>query len=90
MFDPNIPDMKENARRYWKEHAGHFLIPAIAMAIAVLLTPIAVAVPAFMCWRQYVEFLRRGDTPGIDLAYIIAGAFAGLLVAAGILLYHQL
>ena len=35
---------------------------------------------AFVGIRQALEYLKRHDTPGIDMAYHMAGLLAGLLM----------
>ena len=49
----------------------------------IYLTPAFIQLSLLVCWRQYVEFLRRNDTPGRDLGDHIIGFGAG--IAAGML-----
>ena len=76
--------MKDNFRKYWKEQLTHFAIPALMVGGAMVVGGVnglpMLTAPALMGWRQYVEYLKRKDTPGIDLAYIVAGAAAGGVV----------
>ena len=67
----------DNAKRYYKEHIIHVSVGATAGACLALgeIPTLALGSAIIVgCWvRQGLEFLRRGDTPGIDLSYIHAG-----------------
>ena len=70
-----------NFKQYWKEHLAH-----IAVGLVIGLTfniPLAMLV----CKRQDLEFQKRADTPGIDLAYHVTGAAVGTIVLAWAILY---
>lgn len=69
----------KNFRRYWKEQLTH---AAVGMAAGFLLVsghPAAGGgILALVIARQGLEFARRADTPGIDLAYHLGGCVFGV------------
>ena len=65
-----------NFKQYWREHLAHV---AVGLVIgATFNIPLATLVAK----RQDLEFQKRADTPGIDLAYHVAGATVGAIVQA--------
>ena len=64
-------------------HALTGFISSCGTIIAIDQLEIALVIPfvalsALVCWRQYVEFLRRNDTPGRDLGDHIVGYGIGI------------
>ena len=75
---------RRNFKRYWKEHMAH-----IGVGYLIGLTfniPLAMLV----CKRQDLEYQKRDDTPGIDLAYHVGAATAGTLTLVGLLAWRFL
>ena len=73
-----------NWKRYWKEHLVHISTGALAGWCLATGHPAAGAGILGMIWvRQSLEYMKRHDTPGIDLAYhlggLVLGTVAGLL-----------
>ena len=73
---------RENLKRYWKEHIVHL---GVGIFAGLLLTyfdlPLAGITVMGTVWvRQGLEFLKRHDTPGIDLAYHLGGLVTGVAV----------
>ena len=70
-----------NLKQYWREHLVHV---GVGVAGGLLLTsayPLAgLTLMAFVAIRQGLEYLKRHDTPGIDMAYHMGGLLAGLLI----------
>ena len=70
-----------NWRRYWREHLVHIAVGAFAGVTLTQGTPAVGAVlMALVISRQALEYHKRNDTPGIDLAYHIGGLIAGAVV----------
>ena len=70
---------KANLKKYWKEHLVHVVIGGFAGLLATSLElPTAGLIIMGTVWvRQGLEFLKRRDTPGIDLAYHLGGLLTG-------------
>ena len=69
---------RANLRLYWREHLVHLGVGTFAGALLVNGHPAAGAVlMGLVVARQALEYHKRDDTPGIDLAYHIAGLIAG-------------
>ena len=71
-----------NLKQYWYFHVLHVLNGSIAGRLlmegweyAIVGAVIAIA----YMYRQGMEFLKRKDTPGIDLAYLNGGLIVGVL-----------
>ncbi len=71
-----------NLREYWKEHVAHGFV---GLAAGVLLITgyhwAGIAIMATVWVRQGLEYHKRKDTPGIDLAYHLGGLLVGVAVA---------
>ena len=71
-----------NLRQYWKEHIVHVLVGMVA---GVLLTSgyhwAGTTIMATVWVRQGLEYHKRKDTPGIDLAYHLGGLLAGVALS---------
>ena len=69
----------ENFKKHWSSQLAHV---AVGMVAGILLTrghPWAGFVLMGTVWtRQGLEFAKRKDTPGIDLAYHLIGLLAGI------------
>ena len=78
---------RDNLKRYWREHTAHVSIGAFAGPLATTLDePVAAGLVMGMVGiRQTLEYLKRDDTPGIDLAYYIGGLLAGVAAGAFVL-----
>ena len=76
----------QNFKQYWKEHLVHLSVGGLAGALAVNLetAPAGFILMGTVWVRQGLEFAKRQDTPGIDLAYHLAGLLVGVLVHLGI------
>ena len=73
----------QNFRRYWKQQLTHAAVGAVAGFLLVSGHPWAgMGVLALVIARQALEYAKRKDTPGIDLAYHLAGCILG--IAGGI------
>ena len=79
----------KNFRRYWKEQLTH---AAVGLAAGYLLASGYAAagggILALVITRQGLEFAKRRDTPGIDLAYHLGGCVFGVglaILARGVL-----
>ena len=72
----------DNFKTYWKEHIIHMLVGAWAGYLAADLETAALGVVIMItvAVRQGLEFAKRKDTPGIDLAYHLAGLLGGGVV----------
>ena len=74
---------RHNLRMYWRQHLVHVGLGALSGALMVSGTaslPIAgLGLLLALCVYQGLEFAKRHDTPGIDLAYIVGGLVAGML-----------
>ena len=80
----STPSYSANLRRYWREHLAHLSVGCIAGLLLLTDAPWAGVVIIATVWvRQTLEFQKRRDTPGIDLAYHLAGLLLG--VGAGLL-----
>ena len=68
-----------NWKRYWKEQLGHVAVSAFAgwLAGSGHHTPAAI-IAGYVVSRQGLEFAKRRDTVGIDLAYHLAGLLIGI------------
>ena len=71
----------DNLKRYWKEHIVHVSVGAGAGYLAVSGEPSAAGIIMATVWvRQGLEFAKRRDTPGIDLAYHLGGLLIGITI----------
>lgn len=69
----------ENFKRYWKEQLTHAAVGAGAGYLLTSGYPEAGLVLMGTVWvRQALEFAKRRDTPGIDLAYHLVGLIGGI------------
>ena len=75
---------RRNFKRYWKEHMAH-----IAVGYLIGLT-FNVPLAMLVCKRQDLEYQKRDDTPGIDLAYHVGAATAGTLTLMALLAWRFL
>ena len=90
-------DYRGNWRRYWPQQLSHALLPAAGVGLACWgvhaelwhLTP-GFATPAFQFLRQALEWADQRDTIGIDLSYVLGGAFGGFAAAAVAVLVKEL
>ena len=74
----------DNFKQYWREHLCHVGIGFSAGYLAMRGLPWgAFLIGLFVCTRQTLEYLKRKDTPGIDLAYYLAGVLLGIVAGAG-------
>ena len=72
----------KNFRRFWKEQLTHAGVGAVAGCLLVTGYPAAGGgILALVIARQALEFARRRDTPGIDLAYHLGGCVLGVGLA---------
>ena len=81
----DVPVPKENWKKWWWAYSAHFATGAIAgagLAYGGDVAPYFVIIPALVVCRQTVEFLRRNDTPGRDLAHHMTGFIIALCVVA--------
>ena len=70
-----------NWKRYWKEQLTHVAVSAFAGWLASSGHPAAGAtVAAYVIARQGLEFAKRRDTVGIDMAYHLAGLLIGIII----------
>lgn len=76
---------RHNLRVYWRQHVVHVLLGALAGALLVALPVTGIGFLAALCFYQGIEFAKRHDTPGIDMAYIIGGTVLGILPTLGVL-----
>lgn len=71
----------KNFKQYWKEQLTH---AGVGMMAGLLMTsdyPTAgIGLLALVIARQGLEFAKRRDTPGIDLAYHLGGCIIGCVV----------
>ena len=69
----------ENFRKHPVEQLSHF---AIGTFVGIMLTGghtlAGLAIMAMICSRQGLEWAKRDDTPGIDLAVYLAGILVGV------------
>ena len=77
---------RKNFRQYWREHLAH-----IVVGYLIGVTPLGIPLAMLVCTRQSMEYIRSRDiakesghiagkdTPGIDLAYHVGGAAAGMV-----------
>ena len=71
----------ENLREHWREHILHLGIGVLAGVLLTTGQPTAGGVlMGVVCARQALEFAKRRDTPGIDLAYYVAGLLVGIVI----------
>ena len=69
----------KNFRRYWKEQLTHAAVGLAAGCLLVSGYPAAGGgILALVITRQGLEFAKRRDTPGIDLAYHLGGCIVGI------------
>lgn len=77
-----------NLKQYWREHIAHVAIGALAGHLFLIAEPGTIAVGfGIVIWvatRQTLEYLKRDDTPGIDLAYYMGGLVVRTLGEDGI------
>ena len=70
-----------NWKRYWKEQLTHVAVSAFAGWLASTGHPAPGAmIGAYVIARQGLEWAKRNDTVGIDLAYHLAGLIIGIVV----------
>ena len=69
---------RANLRRFWKEHTAHIAVGAFAGLLSFRYPAAAALLMGTVFTRQGLEFAKRRDTPGIDLAYHLAGLIAGV------------
>lgn len=68
-----------NFRKYWKEQLVHATVGAFAGWLLVSGHPWAgFGLLALVIARQGLEYAKRKDTPGIDLAYHLGGCLVGI------------
>lgn len=79
-------EYRSNLRKHWRGHVAHVGIALSAMLLAGLMEPAFVMVVAAQLVRQCVGYWEKRDTVSIDLAYIVGGAFVGMMLAAAALL----
>ena len=74
-------DYARNAREYWKEHLVHIAIGAFSGYLVTFpsLAAAGATLIAVASYRQALEYQKRDDTPGIDLAYHVGGLIAGIV-----------
>ena len=78
------PSIRENLRRYWREHMVHVAVGATAGWLLTGGYPWAGGAIIATVWvRQSLEFQKCWDTPGIDLCYHLGGLIGG--IGAGLL-----
>ena len=69
----------KNFRQYWKEQLTHAAVGGVAGFLLVSGHPWAgMGILALVIARQGLEYAKRKDTPGIDLAYHLAGCVVGI------------
>ena len=69
----------QNFRQYWKEQLTHAVVGLTAGLLLTLGYPTAgLVVMGTVAVRQGLEFAKRNDTPGIDLAYHLIGLLSGI------------
>ena len=74
-----------NFKEFWKEHLfGH--IPIGLLIGLTFNIPLAMLVAK----RQELEYEKRDDTPGIDMAYHVGAASAGGAILLGLAIYMLL
>ena len=85
---------RKNFRQYWREHLAH-----LAVGYLIGVTPLGIPLAMLVCTRQAMEYVRSRDvaqegghiagkdTPGIDLAYHVGGAAAGVVTQVGLAFY---
>ena len=86
-----VPLQEDDWGKWWYAHVAHAAtgnIAAAGMLIAPFeLHPLAIVpfagLTLHVAWRQYVEFLRRNDTPGRDLQWHLIGYVSGLAEGVG-------
>ena len=67
-----------NFKEFWKEHLfGH-----IPVGLLIGLT-FNIALAMLVAKRQELEYEKRDDTPGIDMAYHVGAASAGAAISLG-------
>ena len=70
-----------NFKQFWRQHLVHIFVGFFGGLLLTSGYPIAgMTLMAFVGIRQALEYLKRHDTPGIDMAYHMAGLLAGLLM----------
>ena len=71
-----------NFKEFWKEHLfGHVLV-----GLLIGLT-FNIALAMLVSKRQELEYEKRDDTPGIDMAYHVGAASAGVVILLGLAIY---
>ena len=72
---------RHNLRRYWKEQLTHAAVGALAGFLLASGHPWAgMGILALVIARQALEYAKRKDTPGIDLAYHLGGCLTGVAI----------
>ena len=73
-------DYIANLKLYWKEHLVHIGVGGLA-GYLLMSGYVEVGFGVLVgCWvRQGLEFLKRDDTPGVDLGYIHGGKVAAIV-----------
>lgn len=81
---------RSNLKRHWREHLTHVGVAGFAGWLLTLpgLQAAGAVIMATVWVRQGLEFAKRRDTPGIDLAYHLGGLLAG--VGIGLYLMRRL
>ena len=73
-------EFRDNFRRYWWQQLLHLAVAATAgWLIATGQEHEGITVIALVLGRQGLEFAKRNDTPGIDLAFSQAGFLCGVV-----------
>lgn len=71
----------ENFKQYWKQHLCHVAIGFMAGYLTARDLPaIAFTIITWVAVRQSLEYFKRNDTPGIDMAWYMVGLLTGIVV----------